>query len=340
MVKILHDRGAKKETAVLFFFDFSILITTFLIGRETFLTGIFLTSIFTMLFFLHVRNRKREIAEIVEIVDRILYSDEFLLSEDLSEGEFAVLKSQLHKMTTKIRDGADKLAKEKLFLQDAIADISHQLKTPLTSINMILDFLEDEDISERERREYIVRLKRHITHFEWLVSSLLKISKFDAGTIKFKKDKVSVSEVVTKAVSEILLPLEIKGQLIDFRSRGNESFIGDSDWTAEAVSNILKNCMEHTPQGGHITIGAKENVIYTEIEITDNGSGISAEDLPHIFERFYRGKNSEASSVGIGLAMSRMIVSGQNGTIKAGNRVGGGVYFNIKFYREDVDENA
>lgn len=269
-----------------------------------------------------------------DTVDMILHSDEVILfGETEEEGDFAVLESEIRKMTVKLRESAYLLQKEKIYLTDSIADISHQLRTPLTTINLLMSFLQKYDLSTEERFKYVNEINSHLRRVDWLISSLLKISKLDAETVVMKKEKVSVAKVVAKAAEAIMIPLEIRNQLFEYKSMGNEHFTGDFNWTVEAVSNIIKNCMEHTPEGGEISVYAKENILYTKIVVEDTGAGISKEDLPHLFERFYKGKGSSDSSVGIGLALSRMIVQNQNGSIKAENRKEGGSRFIIKFYK-------
>lgn len=279
------------------------------------------------------KKKFEKISKLTETVDMILHSDQFVVLEDSEEGEFAILESEIRKMTVRIREGAYLLQKEKIYLTDSIADISHQLRTPLTTINLLMSFLQKRELSNEDRIKYVAEINSHLRRIDWLISSLLKISKLDAGTAVMKKERVPVASVIAKAAESIMVPLEIREQLFDYVSMGNEGFMGDLNWTVEAISNIIKNCMEHTPQGGHIAVVAKENTLYTSIEISDTGPGINSEDLPHIFERFYRGKGSDDSSVGIGLALSRMIIQNQNGSIKVQNRKEGGSLFTIKFYK-------
>lgn len=286
------------------------------------------------------KKRYMKINRLSETIDMILHSDTFVALEDVKEGDFAVLESEIKKMTVKIREGAYLLQKEKIYLTDSIADISHQLRTPLTTINLLMSFLQSRELSDEDRMKYVAEINSHLRRIDWLISSLLKISKLDAGTVVMKREKTPVAELIARAAESIMIPLEIREQLFDYTAIGNESFMGDMNWSIEAISNIVKNCMEHTPNGGYICVKASENILYTKIEIEDSGSGISPEDLPHVFERFYKGKNSSDSSVGIGLALSKMIIQNQNGTIKVENRKKGGSLFTIKFYKGDIDGNT
>ncbi|MEG0430709.1 MAG: HAMP domain-containing sensor histidine kinase [Anaerovoracaceae bacterium] len=295
---------------------------------------VFMTSvIFSCVNIFSMKYRYGKIAEISEMIDMILHSEEFVLFEDTNEGEFAVLESEIKKMTVRLREHAFLLQKEKIYLTDSIADISHQLRTPLTTINLIMSFLRKNDLDVMDRMKYVNEINKHLNRIDWLISSLLKISKIDANTAVFKREKVDVSKVISKAIEPLMVPMEIRDQVFDFASMGNETFWGDTNWSVEAVSNIIKNCSEHTGEGGHISVRAKENVLYTEIVIEDNGSGIDKEDLPHLFERFYKGKSSADSSVGIGLALTKMIIQAQNGSIKAENRKTAGSRFIIRFYK-------
>lgn len=182
--------------------------------------------------------------------------------------------------------------------------------------------------------DHIHELYELLSRIDWLITTLLKISRLDAGTVQFKQEQVSLEELLKKSCVTLLIPVELRGQ--ELRIHADGAFRGDLSWTCEAIGNIVKNCMEHTLKGGRIEIDAAENALYSEIIIKDNGTGISPEDLPHIFERFYKGKDSDGKSFGIGLALSRMIITGQGGTVKAENRKPVGAMFTIRFYKGTV----
>lgn len=290
-------------------------------------------GIFNFAHFITTYKRYRHIAELSYEIDKILHNSSKFDLNRFSEGELAILHSEIYKMTVRLREQASALKKDKTYLADSIADISHQIRTPLTSINLIANFLADEELSNERRLLLVKDLLHLLSHIDWLISTLLKISKLDAGTVRFAKDTVQVSELIQKAAKPLAIPMDLRNQQLIIKANGNEHFEGDLAWTAEAIENILKNCMEHTPNGGTLTIEVKDTPIYTEFLITDTGTGISPEDLPHLFERFYKGKNSSDSSVGIGLALSRMIITSQNGTIKAENGKNGGALFTIRFHK-------
>ena len=170
---------------------------------------------------------------------------------------------------------------------------------------------------------------------QWLVETLLKMSKIEAGTVTFKKERIIADELVKKACEPLLIPLELRGVELSIQT-GDAGLTGDIDWLSEAIGNIVKNCMEHTSEGGNITVLAEENALYTELVVEDTGTGFAPEDIPHIFERFYKGKNSGSESVGIGLALCRTIITGLDGTIQAENGKEGGARFEIRFYKNVV----
>lgn len=195
----------------------------------------------------------------------------------------------------------ERLRQEKVSLSDSMADISHQLKTPLTSMLMMADLLQDSELPEEKRREFTGRLRAQLERIEWLVSSLLKLSKLDAGVAVMKKDPVNVRSLVEKAVSPLLIPMELKEQTLELEGGEGVYFIGDAIGPRKPHQYSEKLHGAHPlrrPAAGHL--GGQP--IYTQIRIADTGEGIPKEDLPHIFTRFYRGRNAHEDSVGIGLA--------------------------------------
>lgn len=202
-------------------------------------------------------------------------------------------------------------------------------------MSVMTDLLGDESLSEEKRKEFLHNIRTQLERIEWLVSSLLKLSKIDAGTAEFKREQISAAEVVKRAVEPLLIPMELRSQQLVIRGE-DVTFFGDINWTAEALTNIIKNCIEHTGDGGTITVEYSENPLYVEMRIIDNGSGIAREDLPYIFKRFYRGKNAGDESIGIGLAMAKSITEHQNGDLSVISKEGIGTQFNMKFYKHIV----
>lgn len=331
-------RNPEIKRSIYFYISADILLTVigFIAGIKYGILTFSLSMLFTLVHFIITYRRYRKIAALSLEIDSILHGKEDFHLNEYSEGELAILQSEIMKLTVQLREQADALQNEKIYLSDSIADISHQIKTPLTSINFILSFLSEPELSYERRQALIKELMTLISRIDWLISALLKISKLDAGTAKLKRETVSVSELIRLSTAPIAIPMELRSQRLEIHLTGDETFTGDLLWCAEALTNILKNCMEHIPSEGVIAIYALENAIFTEIKIEDSGCGIAKEDLPHLFERFYKGKNSSEQSVGIGLALARMIITSQNGTLKAENKADAGARFIIRFYKSVV----
>lgn len=281
-------------------------------------------------------KRYRQISQLSIYLNRIASGEYGLDLRDNVEGELSALKNDIYKVTVMLAHQADLLQKDKLYLADTLADISHQLKTPLTSMMVMTDLLEQPDLPAEKRREFTGHIRSQLQRMEWLISSLLKLSKLDAGTIRFKKEQVFLPKLIEKATEHLMLLMDVKQQTLVLDGDPQTYFLGDPDWSAEAMTNLIKNCIEHTPSGGTIHIQYESSILATQIIISDTGEGVSKEDLPHIFERFYKGKNSSRDSVGIGLAMAKNIIQRQNGTIEATSEIGKGMTFTIKFYRSIV----
>lgn len=253
-----------------------------------------------------------------------------------TEGELAVLESQIGKLVNLLREQAQDLKNDKILLQNAMADMSHQLKTPMTSLHLIVSMLADEALSPEQRMGYVEHGMQLLNRIDWLVSTLLKLSRLDAGTITFEKEWIDFKKLENAVVRQIEIPMELKNQELMREIQENGGFEGDFRWTVEAVFNILKNCVEHTPKDHRLYLTMSENAIYSEIIIEDEGLGIRAEERRKIFERFYQGENASKDSVGIGLALSASLIRQQNGTVKAENRKEGGARFVIRFYRQVI----
>ena len=293
-------------------------------------------SIFLIVsFFIFTKKRYNKLNALSETIDKILHDNDTINIKSFGEGELSILESDVQKMLVRLRDQKDKLEKERTFLADSIADISHQLRTPLTSINLILSLIEASDTTKERREELLRELSKLITKTEYLVSVLLKISKIDAGTVQFEKKETDLYSLIKKSAEPLLIPMDIKNQKLSINA-DNISLNCDFAWCIEAFGNILKNCTEHTPENGEITVTATNTPIFTEIIITDTGSGFNEEDIPHIFERFYKGRNSSKESFGIGLNLAKMIITAHNGTVKAENSQSGGAEFIIRFYKQIV----
>jgi signal transduction histidine kinase len=299
--------------------------------------GIGITSVLlTLISLVSTRRRYSDIKELSGYLRRIYSGDYSFDIRDSVEGELSILKNEIYKMTLMLSKQADILQTEKEQLANAISDISHQLKTPLTSMTVLADVLSSEKLDPDKRREFTKTLDTLLERMDWLLTSLLKLSKIDAGTIRFKKEEVTAADLINMAMKPVLIPMELKEQTLIIEDDEKVFFFGDRNWTTEALINILKNCIEHTPLGGTIRIQTEDNPIYTGIMISDNGRGIAKEDLPYIFKRFYKGRNAGEESVGIGLAMAKSIIENQNGDISVTSQPSQGTRFVIKFYKQVV----
>ena len=292
--------------------------------------------VFSLYFFIYTYKRYKDIQSISQKINQILNGYEGLDFSNYSEGELSILQSEVYKMTVQLRQQASMLKNDKLYLADSLANISHQLKTPLTSMNLAVSELAKAELTHSERMSIINKLRTTLARTDWLITTLLKISKLDSNTAIFKKEKIDIRQLIDISLQPLLIPIELREINIFIDCKPNLKFLCDVNWTSEAIGNIVKNCMEHTPQGGTIKISIRQSILYTQITITDTGGGISEADLPHIFERFYRGQNSPDYSFGIGLNLASMIISKQNGTIQAKNSHNGGAQFIIKFYTDII----
>lgn len=274
--------------------------------------------------------RYRRIAEISARIDEVLHHEDCLYIGESEEGELSILESEIVKMTLRIREQNEALKREKKHLADSLADIAHQLRTPLTSANLILSLLKDNP-KESKGRALQREMKGLFGQMDWLITSLLKLSRLDAGIVVFQKGSAEVKTVVDAALRSFLIPMELHNVTLEKNVPEGVEIQGDGDWLAEAIRNILKNCMENTGDDGKIEIACTDTLLFTEITIRDSGPGFDREELPRLFDRFYRGKKADASGYGIGLALCRSIITRQGGTVTAGNHPRGGAVFSIRF---------
>ncbi|MGG5318481.1 sensor histidine kinase [Enterococcus sp. AZ072] len=286
--------------------------------------------VFGVVFFVFTQKRYESIARISDQIDLVLHNEERLFMEELQEGELSILQSEITKMTQRIREQNDALKREKAHLADSLADVAHQLRTPLTSANLTLSLLEN-TTDQNERKILIRETEELLLRMDWLLTSLLKISRLDAGVVMFNNETIVLSTLLENALRPLAIPMELRNIRIRIEIPEAVRIIGDSGWLAEALQNILKNCMESLDEGGQIDLVCSDNPLFTELIIHDSGPGFRQADLPHLFERFYRGEKDKATGYGIGLALCKMIVTQQNGTITAKNHPQGGALFTLRF---------
>lgn len=313
----------------------------------------------TLLFCMFSHRRYGEISRLSAEIDAVLHDGRPLAISDYREGDVAVLRNEVGKVCARLSKTADDLAAERNALADALADISHQIRTPLTAIELMVPVIERSN-DPRERSRRLRELESLVDRVSWLVTSLLKIARIDAGAIKLTAAPAAAADVVRAATEPLAVAFDMRDVACETNVQPNTTFIGDAAWTAEALSNVLKNCMEHTPAGGFVRIEAHEDAVACRFRIQDSGPGIADADLPHVFERFYRGRdnakaNGEAAGsnrldgtadvyestmrpegFGIGLSLAQALVNAQGGTIRASNAPEGGARFDIVFPKSTV----
>ncbi len=272
--------------------------------------------------------RYRQLADLSAYLSGVYGGGRALDIRDNTEGELSLLKNDLYKITVTLQEQADQLAKDKSYLADALGDISHQLKTPLTSALVMTDLLSDPVLPADRRAEFLDRLTGQLERIRWLVGTLLKISRLDAGAVTLQKAPVELSGLIDKALEPLRIPMELHGVDCRVTCPADARWMGDEAWTAQALQNILKNCVEQMPDGGVLTVTAGADALNCRITVEDTGGGIDPADLPHLFERFYRGRSAGPDSVGIGLALAQAVVTGQGGRITAENH-GPGARFTL-----------
>lgn len=308
-------------------------ITTIIAFQIDFIAGLLLFITCVVLgtnFFLFTCARYKKIAQLSEIIDKVLHHDDQLLIHEMEEGELSILQHEISKMLVRIRDQNEALQKEKVYLADSLADISHQLRTPLTSATLILSLLEKEQ-SERKRKMLLREIQKSFDQMEWLITSLLKISRLDAGIVTFNKEKIHLEHLVLQTLHPFQIAMDLHNITVHLNIDNEASIQRDFEWLSEALQNIVKNCLESSGDGGNIQITCEENPLYTEITFHDSGPGFKKEDIPYLFERFYRGKSTSTAGYGIGLALSKTIITRQGGMVSAKNHPQGGAMFTIRF---------
>ena len=286
------------------------------------------------IYLIYVITQEKKIAEINEYIKQINNKNYILKIEENDNGELSKLRNELYKTTVLLKETAEISEKEKENLSTAIADISHQLKTPLTSIRIMLDNIQDDpDMKKEVREDFLREISKQIDWISSLVVALLKIAKFDAGTIKMENNEINAKNLIDNIVSNLAILMELKNIEIITNVDEKATFIADYKWQQEALTNILKNAIEHSKQNSRIYITVENTSLFLKITIKDEGSGIDKEDLKHIFQRFYKTKNSSENSIGIGLPLAKAIIEQSNGYIKVETKYGEGTSFEVKYIK-------
>ncbi len=277
------------------------------------------------------KGKGQRIEELTAYLEDVNQGRETVLSR--REDEFSILEDEIYKTVRELRRTKEEACQERQNLADNLADIAHQLKTPITSMSLMVQLLQQEG-EIQGTKVYLDRLEDQIFRMEYLVASLLTLSRLDAGTLELEQENLDAASVIIEACEPLEPQIRAREQTLSIPQQIQACFKGDRHWTAEALSNLIKNCSEHAREGGSITIKYHQNPLYTEILVADNGPGFDEEDIPHLFQRFYRGKNAGRDSIGIGLALSKSLIERQNGTLRADNGQSGGACFTVRFYTD------
>lgn len=285
-----------------------------------------------VLFFIYTRKRRKQMRMLSTYLQSVYQGTSSMDIRDYCEGELSVLKSDLYKITNVLTQQAESLRKDKVWLADALSDISHQIRTPLTSMMVVNDLLR-EDIPDEKRQEFMNLFHSQLERLNWLVSSLLKMSRIDARAVSFHKEELCLRCILIEAASPIEIAMELKHQQLQLKCDENLVIHGDHSWIIEAFSNILKNGMEHAPENSILHVEVEDTPLHTIVYFKDHGNGIDEQDIPHVFERFYKGKNASSDSVGIGLALSRSILIAHDASIQVKSVLHEGTTFIVTFYK-------
>ena len=291
------------------------------------------TIIITAIFFIYNRKKEKNIEEIIEYIKQINKKNYELKIDSVSEDELSILKNEIYKTTIMLKETAENSKKDKINLKKSLEDISHQIRTPLTSIIIMLDNIsDDQKMDKKTKNNFIREIKRNIININFLVENILKLSKIESNTIEYKKENVNLITIIEDSIKNVSLLCDLKNIKILVTGEKNIKILCDIKWQIEAITNILKNCIEYSEENQKIYIEYSQNNVYTKVTIKDSGKGIANKDLPNIFKRFYKGKNSSKDSIGIGLALSKAIIEEDNGNINviSSNK---GTIFTIKYYK-------
>ena len=303
----------------------------FLVINMSFLT---ITIIILLILYIRYNHRKEnDIKDIIKCIEQINKKNYELQIDSISEDELSILKNEIYKTTIMLKESAENSNKDKLNLKKSLEDISHQLKTPLTSILVMLDnIIEDPDMDINIRNDFIRDIKRNVVNINFLVQALLKLSKFDANTVHFIKKEYNLGSIVDESIKNVSTLCDLRNINIELNIKNDSKIMCDSKWQIEAITNILKNSIDHSKDNQKVIINVEDNNVYSMIEIIDKGDGISKKDISHIFERFYKGENATSDSIGIGLALAKTIIEEDNGSISVESNKNG-TKFTIKYFK-------
>ena len=287
--------------------------------------------------FLYAMKRQgKQIEELEQYCEEVLQETATLDLRDNEEGRFSLLKNKVYDITVLLREKNQLLEKNKKETERLIADISHQLKTPITSLRMTNEILYM-DMPSEKRMTFLDNMQADLLKIEWFVKTILNLAKLDSKTLTLKREETMAAELSEKMIDSFKIFCEVSGCRIASSGEEDITLWCDKKWLLEALHNILKNALEHG--AAHIALLWSENNLYTKLEITDDGEGIEKEELPHIFERFYKMKGSREDSMGLGMAFTKSMIAYQNGEVKVKSKKGEGTTFIVKIYKNDFQKS-
>lgn len=284
--------------------------------------------------FLLYRKREKATAELISYLMKVQDRLELPELSGYSEGQFGILQSEIYKLVALLREQYAIEKKQKKYMADMLSDISHQIKTPMTAIAIMTDLLKTPGLTEEQCTGYVDKIDSQVERIRWLIRNLLTLSRLEADMLELKSEEISAEELLVDVLNPLYVLAEAKGVDLQVETAPEIRFLCDRKWTGEALSNVVKNCIEHTERGGEVAVTVLQTNFSTDITIRDTGEGIAKEHLPYIFERFYRAPGAASDSVGIGLSMSKQLILRQNGTIDVKSEIGVGTEFWIRMYRK------
>ena len=329
-LKELRKYGIQEDSSILYTLEDNYHYSIILNG--TFI--LFLFFLFLFCFFFYFYKKEHEIKKITHYMREINHRNYLLKIEDNEEGELSILRNEVYKTTIMLREESENLKKEKMALKDSISDISHQLKTPLTSILIMLDnILDNPNMDDETKTDFIENVHHQVKNINFLLISLLKLSRIESGAVAFKKEKIAFRKIINAAIKNIEILREVREVNIKVDMQEEIIFLGDYHWELEAITNILKNAIEHSNEKENIFIKVEDNPLFCKMIIQDFGNGMSKKDLQNIFKRFYKGENSRSDSIGIGLHLAKNIIEKDGGYIKVDSKLGEGTIFEIRYMK-------
>ena len=290
--------------------------------------------LFILISFINKKNQSKKIKEITDLIEQINRKNYYLNIDNNTEDELSILKNEIYKTTIMLKEEAYNSNKDKDNIKKSIEDISHQLKTPLTSISIMLDnIIDDPDMDANVRSDFINDINREINNINFLVKSLLKLSRFDINAVNYNSQNNSVKSIMDKVMNNVSTLSDLKNIKVNINIQDDFNLYCDFNWQVEALTNIVKNSIEHSFKDKNIIINASDEKLYSKIEITNYGIGINDKDIKHIFDRFYKGENSNEDSFGIGLSLAKTIIEKNNGKISVLSKKNDKTTFTIKYYK-------